>query len=261
MSNPKLSIVTLYPDLLGTYGDSGNGEILAARARFNGIDALVRKVSSDDKIPIDADIYLIGGGEDGPQQSAVSLAQKDGGLTEAYKRGAQILAICAGFQIIGLEFPVGKDLVIGGLGLIPVRTVRSIMPRCVGELLVLPDSSLGLPLVSGYENHSGQSEIISGIPLGRVMSGVGNSYVSKVDGFINDTVIASYCHGPILARNPDLADLILSRALGRVVGDAGDYSLTNAIASYRNERIAFACASKYKREWNQLVARFRDLKG
>ncbi len=257
MSDKILKIVLVYPDLLGTYGDSGNAEILVARAKLRGINAVLVTVSSTQPVPLDGDVYVLGGGEDGPQQAAVTLLRKDGGLERAHSNGAQILAICAGFQILGVEFPISKSGSVAGLGLLPVRTLRSTKPRCVGELMVDPDPSLGVPLVSGYENHAGQTEIISGKPLGRVVYGVGNSYESGCDGYLDDTVIASYCHGPMLARNPGIADVILWRALGTDLSEISDANLMHSIDDLRFERISSIGTPKY---WKDLLSIARRLK-
>lgn len=255
----ETKIVLVYPDLLGTYGDSGNAEILAVRAQMRGLKPNLITVNSTDSIPIDGDIYVIGGGEDGPQQAAVSLCQRDGGLKEAFERGAQFLAICAGFQILGYEFPVAGSQMVPGLGILPVRTVRTELTRCVGELLVDPDPLLGIPLVTGYENHGGQTEILKGRPLGKVIFGIGNSYDSHFDGFLSENVVASYCHGPLLARNPAIADRLLMRACGSDLDEVPVDSLSVSSARLRSERISAVTLGRYEKRLFQMRNRIRDL--
>ena len=228
----------MYPDLLGTYGDSGNAQVLAVRARMRGLLPELVRIDANDSICDDADIYVLGGGEDGPQQTAVSLAIKDGGLHRAFERGAQFLAICAGFQIMGESFSTSVSPETPGLGLIPVITRRSTSRRCVGELLLDPDPSLGIGLVSGYENHGGVSEILTGKPLGKVLFGIGNSHGDKVDGYLSDTVIASYGHGPLLARNPGLCDVLLGRVAGADLGPLLDDLSQSSVLDLRHERIS-----------------------
>lgn len=235
-----VKIALVFPDLLGTYGDSGNAQILVARARMRAVVAEVIAVNAGDVIVDDADIYVIGGGEDGPQQAAVDLARRDGGIARAFERGAQFLAICAGFQILGQAFSTSDSGNTSGLGLLPVVTRRGTQKRCVGEILVDPDPSLGVAVVSGYENHGGQSELLEGRPLGKVLVGVGNRREDQVDGYLSENVVASYAHGPLLARNPGLADMILARVPGVLLGPLRDQGAAQSISAMRAERIAAA---------------------
>ena len=241
-------VALIYPDLLGTYGDSGNAQVLAVRARMHGLGAEVVAVGSEDSIPGDADVYVIGGGEDGPQQAAVAAARRDGGLARALQAGAQLVAICAGMQILGEAFSTADSPSVEGLGLLPLVTRRSTRPRAVGELLVEADPSTGAGLVTGYENHAGQTELLEGRPLGTVLAGVGNRYEESVDGFLSDRVVASYCHGPLLARNPALADLVLGRIPGVLLAPLADEPWTASITAMRGERIAAARASHRREE-------------
>ncbi|MDA8197040.1 MAG: glutamine amidotransferase [Actinomycetota bacterium] len=207
-----MKVVQLFPDLLGTYGDSGNGEILFRRARARGVGASYQRVFYGDPIPRDGDIFVLGGGEDGPMQLARDALHRDGFLGDLSSTNHQILAICAGLQILGERFVTSKSPSSPGLGVIPIVTERiENHKRIVGEVVVEADSALELPILTGYENHGGESRLLEGVPLGRVISGVGNSYSSKIDGFFNDRIIGTYMHGPVLARNPLLADLIICR--------------------------------------------------
>ncbi|MDA8277236.1 MAG: glutamine amidotransferase [Actinomycetota bacterium] len=207
-----MKIVLLYPDLLGTYGDSGNGEILYRRAVARGINATYQRVFYGDPIPRDGSLFVIGGGEDGPMQLARDALHKDGFLGDLSSTSHQILAVCAGLQILGESFVTSGAPSSPGLGLIPIVTERiANHKRIVGEMVAEADPTLDLPVLTGYENHGGESRLLSGVPLGRVVRGTGNSYASKVDGYIDDRIVATYMHGPLLARNPLLADLLIRR--------------------------------------------------
>ena len=210
----RLRFVRLYPDLLGTYGDDGNATVLAQRARWRGIEATVTDVTSGAVVPDDAHVYLIGGGEDGPQTSAAALLTESGALHRALDRGAALLAICAGFQLIGSSF-VGPDgLTTEGVGLLDVATHRNSGDRIVGEVTVRSDTDLGVGDLTGYENHAGVTRIGPGArPLGIVTSGIGNGTGDQTEGAWQDRIIATYLHGPVLARNPRLADRLLGWAL------------------------------------------------
>jgi lipid II isoglutaminyl synthase (glutamine-hydrolysing) len=205
-----LRIVTVYPDLLGTYGDRGNGLVLERRAALRGIDVELEEVPSDAVLP-HADLYCVGGGEDGPQQLAVERLERDGTLHRAIEGGAVVLAVCAGVQVLGRSFPGAGGARCDGLGLLGVDTVGG-TARAVGEVVVeAPDPPGAL---TGFENHAGRTVRDEGVePLGRVTTGVGNG--DGTDGAVDGRVVATYLHGPVLARNPALADLLLGLALGR----------------------------------------------
>ncbi|HEV2427629.1 MAG TPA: hypothetical protein VGS61_05375 [Acidimicrobiales bacterium] len=202
-----LRLAVLFPELLGTYGDAGNAAVLEARARRRGIDAEVLAVGLGDGVPA-ADLYLLGGGEDGPQRLAADLL-RDSTLSERVADGARVFAVCAGLQLIGETFCVEGDDEYPGLGLVSVRTTRG-ETRSVGDLAV----RVGGRLLVGFENHGGVSALGAGVePLGTVAVGRGND--GRVDGVRAEKVWATYAHGPVLAQNPWLADEILAELTGR----------------------------------------------
>ncbi len=210
----SLKICTLYPDLLGTYGDGGNALILDRRATWRGYEVERLAVRAGEPVPV-ADLYCIGGGEDGPQVRATALLKESGTLDGAVRDGAVLLAVCAGFQIIGRRFAAAEGRDVEGLGLLDVETVRSDEPRAVGEVTAtLTASSLGhVPALSGFENHGGRTRLGAGVePLAFVTKGVGNGF-GGTEGAVAGRILATYLHGPVLARNPALADLLLTWAL------------------------------------------------
>lgn len=216
----SLRIVAVFPELLGTYGDGGNVRILKKRARWRGIDTEVVPVAVTDPIPTTGDIYVIGGGEDGAQLAAMSALRRSGrggsALRSAMEGGAQILAVCAGFQMLGESFADVDGVITQGLGLLDVRTTR-LRRRAVGELVAAPAPELGLPTLSGFENHGGHTDVGPGAqPLATVIRGVGNgpSRDRPTEGAMTAGIIATYLHGPLLARNDMLADLLIARATG-----------------------------------------------
>ena len=119
----SLVIVRLYHDLLGTYGDQGNAEILMHRAKARSIDVELVEVTPGMSVPRSGDVYLLGGGEDGPQAAALEMLKQDGGLAYAAAGGATVLAICAGFQIIGESLPSSEGVATAGLGLVDAHTI------------------------------------------------------------------------------------------------------------------------------------------
>jgi CobQ-like glutamine amidotransferase family enzyme len=210
-----VSVALLYPELLGTYGDGGNASVLAQRLRWRGIPAEVVDVHAGEPIPRGCQIYLMGGGEDAPQALAAHELRSGGALTEAVDNGAAVLAVCAGLQVLGHRF-VGEDgKARDGLGLLDCETHRDEGPRRVGEVVVTPDPELGLPELTGYENHGGVTTLgPTAQPLGRVVVGHGNDGGDGTEGIVNGRVVGTYLHGPVLARNPALADHLLSSVLG-----------------------------------------------
>ncbi|BCL12967.1 type 1 glutamine amidotransferase [Micromonospora sagamiensis] len=211
MSTESLRIVWIYPDLLSTYGDRGNVLILARRAQQRGMPVEVLEVRSDQRLPTAADIYLIGGGEDGPQALGAQRLLADGGLHRAVAQGSVVFGVCAGYQLLGTSF-FAKGTRCQGLGLLDLQSDRG-PSRAVGELAGDVDPRLGLPPLSGFENHGGRTHLGAGVaPLARVTAGVGND--GQTEGAWRGKLLGTYSHGPALARNPALADLLLKWATG-----------------------------------------------
>lgn len=208
-----LTIVSVYPELLGTYGDTGNALVLASRARRRGIRADVVTVSPGTAIPDSGDLYCLGGGEDSNQTVAAELLVADGGLVRAAGRGAVVLGVCAGLQLLGNTFSDSAGLVRDGLGLLDLDC-RRLPGRAVGEVVVDPTGLPGTPALTGYENHRGDAVLHGSTgPLGTVRVGVGNG-PSGLDGAVLGRVVATYLHGPLLARNPAFADRLLADVVG-----------------------------------------------
>jgi len=209
-----LRLVWVYPDLLSTYGDRGNLIVLSRRARLRGIEVQAVEVNADQPVPGQGDIYLLGGGEDLPQILAARRLRTDGGLAAAVSRGAVVFAVCAGYQVIGHEFGGVEGESVDGLGLLDISSGRG-ERRGVGELVADVDPELGLPKLTGFENHQGVTSLGAGArPLARLSLGVGNG--DGTEGAYSGKVLGTYMHGPALARNPALADLLLSWVVGQL---------------------------------------------
>ena len=228
MSGRRLTVCVVYPDLLGTYGDGGNGVILAKRAAWRGVDVTLLQAPSDRPLP-EADLYTVGGGEDGPQVRAATTLAEDGTLVRRVGEGAVVLGVCAGFQLIGRSFPDAADRSQEGLGLLDLVTRKGSGIRAVGELVAVPAedaprSAFGdpLPRLTGFENHGGVSVVgPASRPLARVERGVGNGGGDGTEGAWSGRVLGTYLHGPVLARNTGLADLLLGWALSSADGPDG----------------------------------------
>ncbi|WRS30342.1 glutamine amidotransferase [Actinomycetaceae bacterium MB13-C1-2] len=214
MTDSALRVGLIYPSILGTYGDGGNARILAERARRRGFDAEVVVIDLGATIPAELDVYTLGGGEDVAQAIAAQSMRGDRGLCLAVEANKPVLAICAAMQLLGTEYTDATGVRVEGLGLLDVVT-SPMGKRAIGEVVEQPlIEGLTQPL-TGFENHGGRTRLGSGAkPLGRVVVGTGNGDESRVEGAVQGSIIGTYLHGPALARNPELADLILSRVLG-----------------------------------------------
>lgn len=221
---PKLTIGLVLPDVLGTYGDDGNALVLRQRARLRGIDAEVRRILLNQEIPADCDVYTLGGGEDSAQVIAAARLAASPGLQAAAADGRPIFAVCAGMQVLGHSF-FAHGTEAQGISLLDVST-QPLPTRAIGEVASRPTragatAALTEPM-TGFENHMGATTLGAGAAaLGKVTRGTGNgagaasaSSDAAVEGVVQGSIIATYMHGPALARNPQLADLLLAQALG-----------------------------------------------
>ncbi|MDQ7819303.1 MAG: glutamine amidotransferase [Armatimonadota bacterium] len=227
-----LRICHLYPDLLNLYGDRGNLTVLVTRARWRGIVVAVDAVGIGDPLPVGRhDLYLIGGGEDRQQRLAAAdlTTRKADALREAAGRGAVVLAICGGYQLLGHSYrpAAGEELV--GVGLLDVVTVHPgpQARRLIGNVVVRCPLLGGAALV-GFENHGGRTYLGPGAaPLGRVVVGSGNNGEDGTEGAVSGHVYGTYLHGPLLPRNPAFADHLLAAALRVRHGDVSLAPLTD----------------------------------
>ncbi|CDR04397.1 type 1 glutamine amidotransferase [Streptomyces iranensis] len=237
-SQNGLRLVWVYPDLLSTYGDQGNVLVVERRARQRGLEVSRLDVRSDQQIPTSGDVYLIGGGEDRPQRLAAERLMRDGGLNRAVANGAIVFSVCAGYQILGHEFVNDLGQRQQGLGLLDVVSTRGEGARCVGDVLADIDERLALPPLTGFENHQGVTHLgPTARPFARVRFGNGNGAGDGFEGAYSDTVFGTYMHGPVMARNPHIADHLLKLAL-----DVNALPPVNDqwYEALRNERIAAA---------------------
>jgi lipid II isoglutaminyl synthase (glutamine-hydrolysing) len=211
----------LYPDYLNIYADRGNIAVLARRAGWRGHDLDVTPIGLGDALePGSHDLYYIGGGQDREQLLvAADLAQKAEALHDAVARGAAVLAVCGGYQLLGRGYRGfhGEDL--PGVGLLPLETIAG-ERRMIGDILIECELEPGKRrTLAGFENHAGRTRLDPGAePLGRVVAGFGNDGRSGFEGCRAGRVIGTYLHGPLLPRNPWLADWLLAQALAHREG-------------------------------------------
>ena len=257
-----IRIGLVFPDLLGTYGDRGNALVLEQRCIRRGIDAEIVDIAAGTPLPDSLDVYLLGGGEDDAQvMASAGLRASRAAIDRALENGAVILAVCAGFQLLGGSYEARDGEVLDGLGLCDLDT-RAGDGRCIGELIVSPDASLGLPTLTGFENHGGRTRLGSGVsPLGTVEVGHGNGNGNgggngggdeglAVDGILATRVVGTYLHGPVLPRNPALADVLLRWVLGEDALTSLEDPVIDALRRERLHEARKTGLSAKRRDWH-----------
>jgi CobQ-like glutamine amidotransferase family enzyme len=233
VSESTIRIGLVLPDVMGTYGDGGNAVVLRQRLRLREIDAEIVEITLADPVPDSLDLYTLGGAEDYAQRLATKHLIQHPGLQRAAERGAPVLAICAAIQVLGHWYETSSGERVDGVGMLDVTT--SPQPkRTIGEVVSQPLLPGLTQRLTGFENHRGGTVLGSSAqPLATVVSGAGNRAGDGFDGAVQGSVVATYLHGPCLARNPELADLLLSR----VVGDLALLEL-GEVDALRRERLA-----------------------
>lgn len=216
-----MRVTVLYPDRLNLYADRGNLLVLAERCRRRGIafETTAVDIGDADGLP-DGDLVYIGGGQDSDQRAcAVDLARRRDAIAAAATGGAVVLGVCGGYQLLGHEYHT-PDGTIAGIGLLDVVTVRGAGSRLVGNVVVEVDSSVSLlggsrQRLVGFENHQGVSELgPRSRSLGVVLAGSGNNGRDRSEGAVSGSVIGTYLHGPLLAKNVWLADRLIEHSVG-----------------------------------------------
>jgi CobQ-like glutamine amidotransferase family enzyme len=220
----KLTVGHLYPDYLNIYADRGNIAVLARRAAWRGLELDVVPIGLGEPLrPADHDLLYIGGGQDREQELiAPDLAAKGPALAEAVAGGTAVLAVCGGYQLLGRFYRDRHGSELPGSGLLPLHTVAG-ERRMIGDVLLECELEPGeRRTLAGFENHAGRTILDPGAePLGRVVAGFGNDGESGYEGCRAGRVIGTYLHGPLLPRNPWLADWLLAQAAAhRTGGDA-----------------------------------------
>lgn len=238
----ELNLYHYFSDTMNLYGDRGNPLILKMRAEWRGIKLNIHEVNDITKYPIsNADILFIGGGSDREQGLIMeSLFAVKGDMKAAFDDGVCGLMICGGYQFLGnyYELPDGEQL--KGLDILDFYTKsHSIDPkkRLIGDIQVYSET---FGRVVGYENHSGQT-FHNYDTLGTVVSGYGNNKKDKQEGLVYNNLIGTYLHGPLLSKNPRIADWILQKALERKYGDTTLEPLNDMFELKGNKNIWTRC--------------------
>jgi CobQ-like glutamine amidotransferase family enzyme len=213
-----LRVCALYPDLMNIYADRGNLLLLERRCRWRGLGFELSSSHLGEPLdPSGADLFYIGGGQDRDQvRCAVDLAQvKRPALHEVAARGAVVLAVCGGYQLLGRSYQLGEET-LPGVELVDAWTVREAGPRLIGNVAIEVELAPGRSMVlAGFENHGGRTYLGPGArPLGRVLRGHGNNGRDGFEGIRAGSVIGTYLHGPLLPKNAWFADWLIEQAVG-----------------------------------------------
>jgi len=213
----ELKILWMYHDLMDLYGDKGNIETLRYRASKRGINVIVDTCTLQEKRNIeDYDIFFLGGGADKEQTLIYKdlLARKES-ILKAKESGTAFLLICGGYQLFGQYYLDQDGQKIDGLGIYDYYTESSDRDhRCIGNIVVKTNIHDKEVTVVGFENHGGQTKAVSN-PFGKVLVGHGNTYKGEYEGYMDAQTIATYMHGPLLPKNPAIADEVILRGLNR----------------------------------------------
>lgn len=214
-----LRVCALYPDLMNIYADRGNLLMLRRRCEWRGIGFELTDAGIGDALDPDGpDLYYMGGGQDRDQKLCANdlFEYKREALSAAAGRGALVLGVCGGYQLLGHAYQLG-DEELPGVGLLDIRTVRSDGPRLIGNAAIEVDlPGAGGRVLAGFENHGGRTHLgVDAQPLGRILRGHGNNDSDGYEGARAGSVIGTYLHGPLLPKNAWFADWLIGTALGR----------------------------------------------
>lgn len=221
----SLTIGWLYPDLMSTYGDRGNIIVLQKRAEWRGIKVSIEpiSISTSEKRLATCDLLFMGGAQDTQQEIVNRDLQRAKGRTiaSAIENGIPGLYICGAYQFLGKYYITADNKKLPGLGIFPLFTENpgEKYPRLIGNIVIEPKlEGLTQPLV-GFENHGGRTYLdYKNQRLGDVKKGFGNNGKDGSEGIVYKNSFGSYLHGPILPKNSQLADLLLTLALEKKYG-------------------------------------------
>lgn len=252
-----IRICHMYPRLLSVAGDRGNLLTLQQRCSWRGIGYQVTEADHGDKVDFaEADLILMHGGQDREMTAAAQdLASKAGPLREAIENDAVVLAVCAGFQLLGRSYAPPDGPPLQGIGVLDAVTEGGSV-RFIGHAAVkcelTPERQCWL---TGFENHSGRTYLGSGTqPLGHVLAGGGNNGEDRTEGARYREVYATYLHGPLLPKNPFLADHLLARALAHRYPDVGPLAPLTDQTEARAHSAALRAATQPTGRWRAASA-------
>jgi CobQ-like glutamine amidotransferase family enzyme len=235
-----LRVCALYPDLMNIYADRGNLLVLERRCAWRAIGFELSACGLGETLDGGAhDIYYLGGGQDRDQRLCAEdlVRLKRDGLHAAAARGAVVLGVCGGYQLLGNSYELEPGEELGGVGLLDVHTVRVDGPRLIGNVAI--EVPFGERVLAGFENHGGRTYLDRDQrALGRVLKGRGNDGHSGFEGARASNTIGTYLHGPLLPKNAWFADWLIARALGIDVSEMGQLDDSLETQAHRDAQCA-----------------------
>jgi lipid II isoglutaminyl synthase (glutamine-hydrolysing) len=235
--NYKLTIGWLYPELMSTYGDSGNIIVLKKRCEWRGIETEIKKLNinfNSDELT-QCDLIFMGGAQDQQQQIvAQDLLKKRKVLTKMIENKIPGLYVCGGYQFLGKYYQNADGTKIPGLNVLNLYTkhLENESSRLIGNVAV---RVLNGGIVVGFENHGGRTYLGKDIePFGKVIKGFGNNGEDKTEGAIYKNSFGTYLHGPILPKNPKFADHLIKLSLKNKYGSSPTVTLSPLDDSLEN---------------------------
>ena len=245
-----IRVVWLYPELMNVYADRGNVIALEARCAALGVGCEVTRVGIGDALPKEADLVLIGGGQDREQRRAAPDLERHAGTLRSWvDEDAAMLAVCGGFQLFGRWYRTADGDELPGVGVFDVTTVAppGDAERCIGDVLGLSTLE-GVGEVVGFENHGGRSYLGPGAePFAHVEFGYGNNGADGAEGARVREAIGTYLHGSLLPRNPALTDHLVRAALRHRYGEEPELPEVPDSYAERAHRTAAAVARRRSR--------------
>lgn len=211
----------LYPRELNIYADRGNIAVFRSRMEWRGHRLDVVEVGIGDRLPHDADLYYLGGGQDRDQIAVAGdlRGAKGDALRGAVADGACLLAVCGGYQLAGHGYTGTDGTRMDGVGVLDADTVAGGPPRLIGDVVIDATLDGETHSVVGFENHAGRTRLGPGsVPLGSVRSGHGNNGEDGFEGAVTGRAVGTYLHGPLLPKNPWLADHLIVWAMEHATG-------------------------------------------
>jgi lipid II isoglutaminyl synthase (glutamine-hydrolysing) len=236
-----LRVGHLYPEHLNIYADRGNMMVLRRRCEARGVGFDLIGCGLGDPLP-EADLYYLGGGQDRDQALvAADLSRRTDDLRAGVDAGAAVLAVCGGYQMLGRSYRASNGDEIPGIGLVDLVTEAG-PTRMIGNIAVECELDGVRRVVVGFENHAGRTWLGAGVsPLGRVLHGYGNNGQDGGEGVLEGNILGTYIHGPLLPKNPELADWVIVRALARRLGPVTLEPLDDGLARQAHQ-VALAVA-------------------
>lgn len=208
----KLNLLWMYHDVNDLYGDSGNIKVLQKRCTDREIELCIDTCGIGDIKDIKAyDILYIGTGADQKSVVLEDLLSRKKDIEEAMESGIFTVLVCGGYQFFGKSFMNSSNEKIEGLGIFDYESEYA-STRCTGMIAIEANLDGEEYTFAGFENHGGQTKGVK-TPFGKVLIGHGNEYKSSDEGFYNGNVLGTYMHGPLLPKNPELADFIIRKGL------------------------------------------------